>query len=121
MDDVIKLVKPVYKTDEYLNQIPETIEREVFCQVKSVGRSEFYSAAQADLHPEYVFVISHYIDYQGEKFIRYTDWMDDEHVFYVTRTYRVPDSDAVELTVEERTADGILPESSEGGGCYCGQ
>ena len=119
MDDVIKLVKPVYKTDEYLNQIPETIEREVFCQVKSVGRSEFYSAAQADLHPEYVFVISHYKDYQGEKFIRYTDWMDNERVFYVTRTYRVPDSDAVELTVEERTADGILPDTPGGGGC-CG-
>ena len=119
MDDVIKLVKTTYTTDKYGNQIPVTSERQVFCQVKTVGRSEFYSAAQADLHPEYVFVISHFKDYHGEKFIRYRDWMDVERVFYVTRTYRVPDADSVELTVEERTADGILPEAPGGGGC-CG-
>lgn len=108
MDDVIKLVSTAYETDEYLNQVPVTTEREVFCQVNSVGRSEFYSAAQNDMHPEYVFVISHYKDYLGEKFVKYTDWTGTEKVFYVTRTYRRPDADSVELTVVERTADGIL-------------
>lgn len=124
MDDVIKLVSTTYETDEYLNQIPVTTEREVFCQVNSVGRSEFYAAAQNDMHPEYVFVISHYKDYLGEKFVKYTDWTGTEKVYYVTRTYRRPDADSVELTVVERTADGVSIDTQGGGGCdgceFCG-
>ena len=117
MDDVIYLVKTRYEADEYLNQIAIEEERQVFCKVQTVGRNEFYQAAQADMHPEFLFVLSHYKDYEGEKIVKYTDWMGHEHKLYVTRAYRRPDGDSVELTCEERTGYG--PEQSGGGGECC--
>lgn len=106
MDDVLVLISNTYTTDAEGNQIPAETRRTVFCQVSSVGRSEFYQAAQADMHPEYIFTLSNYRDYKGEKFARYTDWLGTEHVLYITRAYRIPDEDAIELTAEERTGDG---------------
>lgn len=107
MDDVIILVKtPTYTRDEEGNMDPNTDERQVLCKSESVTRSEFYQAAQAGLHPEYRFIISHFRDYEGEKFIKYTDWAGTDHLLYVTRTYRVPNSDRLEITAEERTGDG---------------
>lgn len=106
MDDVIRLVKTKYTRDAEGNQIPKEIKRTVFCKVNSVARSEFYAAAQAGLHPEYIFVLSHFRDYEGEKFIKYVDWMNKEHTLYVTRVYRVPGTDRLEITAEERTGDG---------------
>ena len=106
MDDVIYLVKTNYVSDEYLNQIAVEEERQVFCKVQTVGRTEFYQAAQADMHPEFLFILSHYKDYEGEKIVKYTDWMGREHKLYVTRAYRSPNGDSVELTCEERTGYG---------------
>ena len=70
MDDVIRLVKTKYTRDAEGNQIREDAERTVFCKVNSVARSEFYAAAQAGLHPEYIFVLSHFRDCEGEKSIK---------------------------------------------------
>lgn len=102
MDDVIKLVSIAYTKDEYGNQKPLRAERQVFCKVESIGRSEFYRAAQTDLHPEYVFTLSHYMDYLGETEVLYKDWTGTEKNYVVVRTYRVPGSDEIEITVEER-------------------
>lgn len=102
MDDVIRLIGFTYTYDEYGNQIPTPSERQVFCRVRSVGRSEFYSAAQTELHPEYVFVLSHYKDYRGEKYAKYVDWTGTEKVYSIIRTYRPEGSDTVELTAQER-------------------
>ena len=117
MDDVIYLVKTKYEADEYLNQIAIEEERQVFCQVQTVSRNEFYQAAQADMHPEFIFVLSHFKDYEGEKIVKYTDWMGHEHKLYVTRAYRRPGGDSVELTCEERTGYG--PEQPGGRGECC--
>ena len=106
MDDSIKLVTTGYTFDSAGNQIPTRSEREVLCQVLSVGRSEFYQAAQNGLHPEYVFKISHYKDYEGEKEVVYRAWGGNEKIYDVIRTYKAPDSDAVELTVQERIGNG---------------
>lgn len=120
MDDVIILVKTTYEKDEEGNQIPKETEREILCQSRSVTRSEFYSAAQADMHPDYIFVISHYKDYEGEKVIKYRDWMNRDHVLYVTRAYREPGTDRVELTAEERTGYGHETEPGSGADtCPC--
>lgn len=103
MDDVIKLVSQTYENDSHGNQIPTNVQpRQVFCKVQSVGRSDFYAAAQTDLHPSYVFVLSHYKDYMGEPEILYTDWTGAEKRYVVVRTYRVEDGDALEITVEEK-------------------
>ena len=105
-DDVLILISNEYGEDAELNQIQQGTRRTVFCQVSSVGRSEFYQAAQADMHPEYVFTLSNFRDYEGEKLAEYTDWLGKEHTLYITRAYRIPGEDSIELTAEERTGDG---------------
>lgn len=105
-DDVLTLIPNEYEEDAELNQIPTGEGRTVFCQVSSVGRSEFYQAAQADMHPEYIFTLSNFRDYEGEKLAKYTDWLGKEHTLYITRAYRIPGEDSIELTAEERTGDG---------------
>ena len=103
MDDVIKLISSTYTIDEYGNQIEVPSYRTVFCKVRSVGRSEFYQAAQGDMHPSIVVTISHYKDYLGEKALMHTDWTGKERRYAINRTYRAGDS--VELTCEEKISD----------------
>lgn len=103
MDDVIRLISKSYLTDEYGNQIEKKVERVVFCKVNSVGRTEFYSAAQADMHLSYIFTISHYKDYQNEKELAYIDWTGEKRYYTITRTYRT--GDKLEITAEERVAN----------------
>lgn len=103
MDDVIMLISKSYLTDESGNQIETKTERGVFCKVNSVGRTEFYSAAQADMHPSYVFTLSHYADYQNEKELAYTDWTGEKRYYTITRTYRT--GDRLNITAEERIAN----------------
>ena len=84
MDDVITLVKETltgYDADG--NEITEQSQRQVFCQVFSVGRSEFYEAATAGLHPEIVARLSDFADYEDEKLVLYNGQM-----YSVIKTYR---------------------------------
>lgn len=68
-------------------------QREVFCQVNSVSRAEFFAAAQAGMRPEYQFTMFFY-DYQGETSLIY------EGVRYaVYRTYHAR-TDDLELYVQ---------------------
>lgn len=103
MDDVIQLISATYTLDQYGNQIESITRRQVFCKVSSVGRTEFYQAAQNNMHPSYVFTISHYRDYLGESELFYTDWTGEEKRYTITRTYRT--GDRIELTAEERVND----------------
>lgn len=105
MDDVIKLLSSTFTFDEYGNQIETTTARQVFCQVSDVSRTEFYQAAQNDMHPTYIFALSHYRDYLGEKECLYTDWTGEEKRYVITRTYRR--NDRIELTAEERIGNDV--------------
>lgn len=77
-----------------------TTEKGKMCyvRVESVSRTEFYRAKENGLEPIFVFVLSEYADYCGEKI-----------VFYKGKRYRVirtyVQNHAVELTVGEVTAD----------------
>lgn len=105
MDDVIKLVTATYEYDEYGNETPTRTMRQVFCRISSVGRSEYYQAAQAGLHPEYICRLSNYRDYNGELEAVYTDYTGTEKRFDIIRTYKHPDSDELDITIQERIAD----------------
>ena len=107
MDDVIKLLSTTITTDTNGNQIETLTERQVFCRVQSITRSEFYAAAQNDLHPDYIFRISHFRDYHGEKLLKYKDYTGTEKVYSVLRTYRPADEDAIEITATERTGNNV--------------
>lgn len=101
MDDVIRLLSFTFTTDGYGNQLENVSERQVFCRVRSISRNEFYQAAQTDLHPEYVFILSHYRDYEGETELKYTDWTGMERRLNILRTYRM-ESDELEIVAGEQ-------------------
>lgn len=84
-NDVAYLTRKVKtgQTTIYGDDIYEYIRTPVFVNVKSVTRSEFYTAQTAGYNPEVVFQIADYFDYDGQPYIEY------EHTLYkIIRTYR---------------------------------
>lgn len=112
MDDVITLIKnEQIDHDEYGNEEITQTERDVFCQVYGVTRSEFYSAATANMHPELTIRISDAVDYEGELNAEFHGVK-----YSVIRTYRDKGSmqqghgsgmspDAIELILERKIGD----------------
>lgn len=84
-NDVAKLVSKVNSgtRDSYGDPIYTETKTEVFVNVKSVTRIEFYTAHEAGFDPQIVFELADYEDYTGQEFVEY------ESVRYkVIRTYR---------------------------------
>lgn len=103
IDDVIELLQVVYDRDSAGNEVAVCEKpRKVFCRVESVSRSEFYQAAQADMHPQYIFRISNFRDYLGEQALLYQDWTGKKKRYEILRTYKAPGSDEIELTAGEK-------------------
>lgn len=67
--------------------------RDVFCEVRSVGMNERYRAESLGLHPELVFRLSDYAEYQGEKLCEYQG-----ERYRIVRTY--VQAERIELTAE---------------------
>lgn len=93
--DVITLIK--YDTHGVFDEAQKT-RRNVFCEIASVTRSEFYAARQYNLNPQYVFILSDYGEYQGES---QCEWQGRR--YDIIRTYI--NGLKVELTVEESKHD----------------
>lgn len=114
MDDVITLIKESEITyDDVGNEIRQQTEREVFCQIFGVTRSEFYSAATVNLQPELTAMLSDFADYEGETLARYNGVL-----YSIIRTYRDVGSmghrtrlsqnnpNAIELVLERKIGNG---------------
>lgn len=84
-NDIAYLTKKVKtnETTEYGDAVYTEEKTQVFVNVKSVSRSEFYSAQVAGYDPQIVFEIADYFDYEGQEFVEYNDVM-----YKVIRTYR---------------------------------
>lgn len=74
--------------------------RTVMCEVGSVSRSEFYTALNAGVQPEYVFRLALAEEYQGERVVRYGG-----QKLRVIRSYMTSD-DGIELTCERWDVNG---------------
>lgn len=100
-NEIIKLGRLAY-TRNAIGQEKESVAwKEVFADVRSVSRAEFYSAAMANIRPSIVFAIADYYDYEDEKVIWY-----DGKTYDVIRTYRAGNSTELEITAEMRERDG---------------
>lgn len=73
--------------------------RMVYCEVRSVGFSEFYRAREHGMNPTYIFILADEAEWRGEKICEYQGKR-----YRVVRTYM--DRQRLELTVEEATIDG---------------
>lgn len=97
--DELILISETFESDDIGNQVPTEKETEVFCNVKSVSRSEFYNAANTGLKPSLVFVI-HAYEYSGEEVVKFED-----NRYKVIRTYR-KNIEELELTCEKVIGNG---------------
>lgn len=71
------------------------IERDVFAQVDSVTRSEFFEGGRNGLNPEYMFTMF-FGDYKGEREVVYNGFHYSVYRVYQGRT------DTIELYVERK-------------------
>ena len=92
---VLTLIKEVRTQDELKIWHSETVKREVFAQVDSVTRSEFFEGGRSGLNPEFRFTLFA-PDYEGELEVIYNG---ERYVVY--RTYFAR-TDIIELYVERK-------------------
>lgn len=97
--DVIQLITENAAKHGVHTPVTETA-REVYCTVQSASRSEFYTAMNAGIQPEYVFKLVLAEDYQGERVVRYNG-----QKFRVIRTYMTED-DGIEITCGRSDVNG---------------
>ena len=93
--NVITLVATTRTQDDYGRWVAEETKRDVFCQVDSVARSEFFDAGRNGLNPEFRFRVF-FGDYNGEQLVIY-----DGKYYSVYRTFHGK-TDEIELYVERK-------------------
>lgn len=96
---VINLISEVKTKNEYGVYETKTTSREVYAQVLSITRAEFFDAGRNGLNPEYEFTMF-FGDYYGEKIVGYNGG-----TYSVYRTYQGR-NDTIELYVERRGGTG---------------
>lgn len=89
--DVIWLITETANAHGVHDSVTETA-RMAYCTVRSVSRSEYYTALNAGIQPEIIFALTLSDDYRGERYLRYHDQRYD-----VIRSY-VTEDDGIELT-----------------------
>lgn len=88
--DTCFLIAETYKMDMLAQKIPVEEKKQVFCNVFSITRTEFYHAGQSGLSPELKLTVF-YGDYNGETIVEFRGKR-----YSVYRTY-TPDEETVEL------------------------
>jgi SPP1 family predicted phage head-tail adaptor len=106
--DVIGLVTETRSAHGVHEAITETV-REVFAEIRSVTRSEYYTALNAGIQPELVFKLTLDADYQGELFLRYQGKR-----YMVMRTYLTNDG-GIEITAGRSDENGEAEDSNNAG------
>lgn len=119
MESVITLCKNEPTLNKYKIQVDQYTKREVFCEVNSATRSEFYQASAVGIKPE-LEVELFFLDYEGEEVAIY-----DGQYYRVVRTYRGSsdyrtnhghaDSDRIILVLEKGIGDRTAPEDDGDG------
>ncbi len=105
MDDVIKLVSQEFIKNKYGVPTPTPTYKEIFCQINSITKQEFYDAGRNGLNP--AFEVTIFADeYNGESVLEY-----QEKTYSIYRTYHVPGTDYMELYVERKGGTNGQQES----------
>lgn len=93
--DVLFLRRKSYSTDAMGQRVPALTERQVLCDVRSVGQTEFFEAGRNGLQAALqVIMLSQ--EYQGE-----TECRIGEKLYRIYRTYKRR-TDELELYLESR-------------------
>jgi SPP1 family predicted phage head-tail adaptor len=93
--EVITLLGETQTQNEFGVLVPERTSRDIFCQVDSVTRAEFFEGGRNGLNPEFRFTIF-FGDYDGERECIYNG-----KPYSIYRTYHAK-TDALELYAERK-------------------
>lgn len=93
--NIIKLIAKTKTQDNFGVWVSTETEREVFCDVSSVTRAEFFDGGRNGLNPEYVFTMF-FGDYDGETVLEYNGKR-----YGIYRTYHAK-TDVIELYAERK-------------------
>ncbi len=87
VDGVITLIAKTRQTDAYGRTVPTETTRDVFAQIDSVSRAEFFAAGQNGLNPEYRFTVfsgeyngEREADYNGVRYSIYRTYQPSAYV-----------------------------------------
>lgn len=103
IESVISLISKTTTQNADKAIVETETKRDIFVKVESIGRSDFFAAAQTGLSLSYVFKTDP-SNYQGENEIEY-----EGQRYGVTRTYRASND---ELEIYAGTVVGYGPDSS---------
>lgn len=93
--NIIKLIATTKAQNTFGVWITIETEREVFCDVSSVTRAEFFDGGRNGLNPEYVFTMF-FGDYEGETILEYSGKR-----YAIYRTFHAR-TDVIELYAERQ-------------------
>lgn len=93
--EVITLLATTKEQNKYGVWVSTTTSRDVFCQVDSVTRAEFFEGGRNGLNPQFRFTMF-FGDYAGERLVIYKG-----QSYAVYRTFQGRD-DTIELYVERK-------------------
>lgn len=106
MDDILTLLTMIKEQDEYGVWRETFMPREVFCQVHSVTRSEFFQAGRNGLNPTFMFTVFQ-ADYEGEEVCSFRG-----KDYSIYRTYLPANADYIELYAERKGGtNGTYPQN----------
>lgn len=93
--EVLTLVSVLHEQDETGVFHDTRIQRDIFCQVNSVSRDEFFEGGRSGLNPSYQFTVF-FPDYYGE-----VECIYKGKPYSIYRTYLMRD-DTIELYAERK-------------------
>lgn len=93
--DIITLIGTTYIKDDLGQEIEQELKKEAYCNVKSIGMSEWFNAGRNGMKPQYKITMFVY-DYDNEKFAEYKGKR-----YAIYRTY-VRQNELIELYLEEK-------------------
>lgn len=108
VDAVITLISKTITQNSVGANVETESKREIFCKVSSVGRSDFYQAAQAGHDLSYVFTTDP-VNYAGE-----TDLEYNGERYGITRTYQTG-LNSLEIYAGTKVGDFIGMGSDQSG------
>lgn len=100
-NDIIELGQISFSRNSIGQETENTEWRRVYADVRSVHRTEFYSAAMANIRPNVVFAMADNYEYNDERVIRWNGKTYD-----VIRTYAGRSGTEIEIVAEMREKDG---------------
>lgn len=83
MTEVLNLIKQQQGVDDYGDPVITETTRQVFCRAQSIGAKEFYQAQATGLKPEIKFILTDYLEHQGEELLEFNGTR-----YRILRTYR---------------------------------